>query len=65
MILISCMKLAFIALFASGFVIILASGADREIVMNYDAMLARWMVHSNETGTLYVDSNKRDPGKSL
>lgn len=34
---------------------------DHRKIINYDTMLARWMVHINWRGTLYVDSKEQDP----
>lgn len=34
---------------------------DHRKIINYDTMLARWMVHINWRGTLYMDSKERDP----
>jgi len=34
---------------------------DHRRIVNYDIMLARWMVHINWRGMIYVDSQERDP----
>lgn len=34
-------------------------------VVNYDTMLARWMVHISWRGTLYMDSKERDPARVI
>jgi len=45
------------------FLAVLTSGNMREMVEDYDTVLARWMVHNSNLGALYVDSKERDPGK--